>query len=146
MLAREAVVRFVQDFIAHALDRQKRNADKNGRANVLSFKVNDLVLLSTINLPRHAVTCVGSSNNCRNKLVCFVCCTARAMHTRSIFHVGSARILRFMLVVAARTISTRPLARTEITGALKNPQQILVITNKTLKLVLRRRGLATSRL
>uniref|UniRef100_A0AAV1U9L3 Integrase catalytic domain-containing protein n=1 Tax=Peronospora matthiolae TaxID=2874970 RepID=A0AAV1U9L3_9STRA len=34
LLTREAVVRFVQDYIADALDRQKRNADKHGRANV----------------------------------------------------------------------------------------------------------------
>uniref|UniRef100_A0AAV1TV24 Uncharacterized protein n=1 Tax=Peronospora matthiolae TaxID=2874970 RepID=A0AAV1TV24_9STRA len=37
LLTREAIVRFVQDAIADALDRQKRNADKHGRANVLSF-------------------------------------------------------------------------------------------------------------
>ena len=43
------------------MDRQKRTADKNGRANVLSFKVNDLVLLSTVNLPNHVVTNVGSN-------------------------------------------------------------------------------------
>ena len=51
LLTRESVVRFVQDSIANAVDRQKRNADKHGRANDLSFKVNDLVLLSTVNLP-----------------------------------------------------------------------------------------------
>ena len=55
------MVRFVQDSIAHAVDRQKRNADKNGRANVLSFIEGDLVLLSTANLPRHVVTNLGSS-------------------------------------------------------------------------------------
>lgn len=55
------MVRFVQDSIAHTVDRQKRNADKNGRANILSFKVNDLVLLSTVNLPKHVVTNVGSN-------------------------------------------------------------------------------------
>ena len=43
------------------MDRQKRNTDKNGRENVLSFKVNDLVLLSTVNLPGHVVTSVGTS-------------------------------------------------------------------------------------
>ena len=32
LLAREGVVRFVQDSIAHAVGRQKRNADKNIRA------------------------------------------------------------------------------------------------------------------
>lgn len=35
LLTREAVVCFVKDSIANAVDRQKRNADKNGRANVL---------------------------------------------------------------------------------------------------------------
>uniref|UniRef100_A0AAV1TTA0 Chromo domain-containing protein n=1 Tax=Peronospora matthiolae TaxID=2874970 RepID=A0AAV1TTA0_9STRA len=61
LLIREAVVRFVRDSIADALDRQKRNADKHGRAHVLSFDEGDLVLLSTVNLPKNAVTKVGSS-------------------------------------------------------------------------------------
>ena len=55
------MVRFVQDSIAPAVNRQKRNADKNGRANVLSFIESDLVLLYTVNLPRHVVTNVGNS-------------------------------------------------------------------------------------
>uniref|UniRef100_A0AAV1VHU5 Uncharacterized protein n=1 Tax=Peronospora matthiolae TaxID=2874970 RepID=A0AAV1VHU5_9STRA len=46
MLTREAVVRFVQEPTADAQDGQKRNADKHGRANVLSFDKGDLVLLS----------------------------------------------------------------------------------------------------
>ena len=50
ILARETVARFVQDSIAE-VDRQKRNADKNGRANVLLFNEGDLVLLSRVNLP-----------------------------------------------------------------------------------------------
>ena len=61
LLSREAVVRFVQDSITKAMDRQKRNADKHGRANVLLFNVGDLVLLSTVNLPKHIVTNVDSS-------------------------------------------------------------------------------------
>ena len=60
-MTREAVVRFVQESIANAVDRQKRNAEKHGRANVLLFKKGDLVLLSTENLPKHVVTNVGSS-------------------------------------------------------------------------------------
>ena len=43
------------------MDRQKRNADKHGRANVLLVKDDDLVLLSTVNLPKRVVTNVGSS-------------------------------------------------------------------------------------
>ena len=61
LLARQAVIRFVQDSIADAVDKQKANADKNGRLNNLVFKEGDLVLLSTLNLPNHAVTNVGSS-------------------------------------------------------------------------------------
>uniref|UniRef100_A0AAV1VDL2 Uncharacterized protein n=1 Tax=Peronospora matthiolae TaxID=2874970 RepID=A0AAV1VDL2_9STRA len=61
LLTREAVVRFVQDSIADALDSQKRNADNHGRAKFLSFEEEDLVLLSTVNLPKHAVTNVNSS-------------------------------------------------------------------------------------
>ena len=44
------------------MNRQKRNAKNNGRANVLSFKVNDLVLLSTVKVPEHAVAKVGSGS------------------------------------------------------------------------------------
>uniref|UniRef100_A0AAV1TGZ8 Transcription factor CBF/NF-Y/archaeal histone domain-containing protein n=1 Tax=Peronospora matthiolae TaxID=2874970 RepID=A0AAV1TGZ8_9STRA len=42
-LACEAVVRFVQDSITDAIDKQKRNADKHGRANALSFDEGDSV-------------------------------------------------------------------------------------------------------
>ena len=55
------MVRFAQYYIAHAVDREKRIAEKNGRANVHSFVEGDLTPLSTVNLPRHAVTDVGSS-------------------------------------------------------------------------------------
>ena len=61
LLTREAVVRFVQDSIAEAVDKQKRNADNNGRANAQTFIEGDLVLLSTVNLPSHVVTNVGSN-------------------------------------------------------------------------------------
>uniref|UniRef100_A0AAV1US51 Integrase catalytic domain-containing protein n=1 Tax=Peronospora matthiolae TaxID=2874970 RepID=A0AAV1US51_9STRA len=61
ILARETVVRFVQDSVAEAVDKQKQNADKNGRANTILFNKGDLVLLSTVNLPKHVVTNLGSS-------------------------------------------------------------------------------------
>uniref|UniRef100_A0AAV1V728 Tf2-1-like SH3-like domain-containing protein n=1 Tax=Peronospora matthiolae TaxID=2874970 RepID=A0AAV1V728_9STRA len=61
LLTREAVVRFVRDSIADALDKQKRNADEHGRANVFTYIKGDLVLLTTVNLPKHAVENVGSS-------------------------------------------------------------------------------------
>ena len=55
------MVHFVQDSTAHAGDRQKRNADKNGKANVLLFFEGNLFLLSAVNLTRHVVINVGSS-------------------------------------------------------------------------------------
>ena len=61
ILARETVVRFLQDSIAEAVDRQKRDADKNGRSNVILFNKGDLFLLSTVNLPRYIVSNVGST-------------------------------------------------------------------------------------
>uniref|UniRef100_A0AAV1VJP6 Tf2-1-like SH3-like domain-containing protein n=1 Tax=Peronospora matthiolae TaxID=2874970 RepID=A0AAV1VJP6_9STRA len=98
LLTLEAVVRFVQDSIADALDRQKINADKRGKANVLSFNEEDLAILSTVNLPKHAVTNVGS-----NKLLpryigpfrvlrcmgnAYTIDLLRKMHTHPTFYVG----------------------------------------------------------
>ena len=109
LLAREAVVHFVQDFIAKAVDRQKRNADKHGIANVLLFDVGDFVLLSTVNLPKHVVTNVGSSKLLPKYIGPFRVLHTIAMRTRSSCHAGCVRILRFMSVVSARTIITKSL-------------------------------------
>ena len=61
LLTRESVILFVQNFIANVVGRQKWIADIHRRANDLSSKVSDLVLLSTVNLPKRVVTGVGSS-------------------------------------------------------------------------------------
>ncbi|GMF60256.1 unnamed protein product [Phytophthora fragariaefolia] len=58
---RLAVIRFVQDAIAASVDRQKLNADNNGRGNSNEFKVGSLVLLATQNLAKHAVSDFGAS-------------------------------------------------------------------------------------
>ena len=60
LLALEGVVRFVQDSITNAMDRQKGNADKHGIPKVLLFNVGHLVLLYRVNLPKHVATNVGS--------------------------------------------------------------------------------------
>ncbi|GMF71475.1 unnamed protein product [Phytophthora fragariaefolia] len=44
---RQAAIRFGQDAIAASVDRQKLNADNNGRGNSNVFKVGSLVLLAT---------------------------------------------------------------------------------------------------
>ncbi|GMF42230.1 unnamed protein product [Phytophthora fragariaefolia] len=58
---RQAVIRFVQDAIAASVDRQKLNADNNGRGNTNELKVGSLVLLATQHLAKHAVFDVGAS-------------------------------------------------------------------------------------
>ncbi|KAE9167660.1 hypothetical protein PF002_g30826, partial [Phytophthora fragariae] len=58
---RQAVIPFVQDAIAASVDRQKLNADNNGRGNTNEFKVGSLVLLATQNLAKHAVSDFGAS-------------------------------------------------------------------------------------
>ncbi|GMF53933.1 unnamed protein product [Phytophthora fragariaefolia] len=58
---RQAVIRFVQDAIAASVDRQKLNADNNGRGNSNEFKVGSLVLLATQNLAKHGVSDFGGS-------------------------------------------------------------------------------------
>ncbi|GMF62055.1 unnamed protein product [Phytophthora fragariaefolia] len=57
----QAVIRFVQDAIAASVDRQKLNADNNGRGNANEFKVVSLVLLATQNLAKHTVSDFGES-------------------------------------------------------------------------------------
>ncbi|GMF55522.1 unnamed protein product [Phytophthora fragariaefolia] len=58
---RKAVILFVQDAIAASVDRQKMNADNNGRRSTNEFKVGLLVLLATQNLPKHSVSDFGAS-------------------------------------------------------------------------------------
>lgn len=60
---RQAVVRYIRDSIADAVDTQKQHVDTKGRRNTDEFAPNSLVLLSTKNLPAHAVT------NSANKLL-----------------------------------------------------------------------------
>ena len=56
VLKRQAVVRFVRDSLANAVDRQKENADRFGRKQTTVFNVGDYVLLSTSDLPTYAVS------------------------------------------------------------------------------------------
>jgi hypothetical protein len=56
LLQRQMLLRFVRDNLAAAVDRQKEQADKRGRRNTEVFKVNELVLLATANLPAHALS------------------------------------------------------------------------------------------
>lgn len=58
---RESILRYVRDAIALSVDKQKENADRKGRRNKAIFKLNELVLLSTANLPKHAISNLGST-------------------------------------------------------------------------------------
>ncbi|KAG4043562.1 hypothetical protein PC123_g20968 [Phytophthora cactorum] len=55
------VINRVRDAMAITQDRQKEYSDKHGRGNVNVFKVGDLVLLDTRNLPLATVSSVGSN-------------------------------------------------------------------------------------
>ncbi|KAG3052553.1 hypothetical protein PI125_g26135 [Phytophthora idaei] len=55
------VINRVRDALAIAQDRQKEYSDKHGRGNVNVFKVGDLVLLDTRNLPLATASSVGSN-------------------------------------------------------------------------------------
>jgi len=61
VLKRQMILRFVRDAIAEAVDKQKEQADKRGRKHKEVFKINDLVLLSTSNLPTHALSNMQST-------------------------------------------------------------------------------------
>jgi hypothetical protein len=56
ILQRQMTLQYVRDSLAAAVDRQKEQADKRGRKNTEVFKINDLVLLATANLPTHALS------------------------------------------------------------------------------------------
>ncbi|GMF28086.1 unnamed protein product [Phytophthora fragariaefolia] len=58
---RQPVIQFVQGAIATSVDRQKLNADNNGRRSTNEFKVGSLVMLAIQNLAKHAVSDFGAS-------------------------------------------------------------------------------------
>ena len=102
----------VQVSIANAVDRQKRNTDKNGRSNMLLLIVSRLVLLSTVNLPRHVVTNVGSSEllpkytgSCRvvhRQGNAYTIKQSRRTRTPPTFHVGRLLPYRRYVVYSER--------------------------------------------
>ena len=61
LLLRQSITRFVRDALQEAVDKQKENADKRGRKNLLTFKEGDRVLLSTSGLPDTSVTNLGAN-------------------------------------------------------------------------------------
>uniref|UniRef100_A0AAV1TPH3 Tf2-1-like SH3-like domain-containing protein n=1 Tax=Peronospora matthiolae TaxID=2874970 RepID=A0AAV1TPH3_9STRA len=135
LLTREAVVCFVRDSIADALDRKKRSAERHGRANVLSFNEGNLVLLSTVNLPKHAVTNVGSSKALPKYIVPFRVLRRMGnaytielphkMRTHPTFYVGRLR----------RTISTSPFRYAKNTSAVESRDHLRVVPFQRASLV-----------
>ena len=130
------MVRFIQDSIANAVDRQKLNADKHERAIVLLFNVGDLVLLPTVNLPKNVATNVGSS-----KLLPKCIGPFRVLRQKSnAYTIELPRRMRthptFMSVVSARTITTRFLPRANTTATFKKLYEILLFPRQLLNLAL----------
>ena len=135
------------------MDRQKRNADKNGRANVLSFMINDLVLLSTINLLGHAVTSVGSSKllpkyigpfrmlHCKGNAYTFE--LPRRMRAHPTFYIGRLRPYHPYEASCENEYNQRA-QESPIDSCNHGPNTEVGPSSK--RVGLRRRGLATSRL
>ena len=61
LLQQQAVLRFIRDNIAEAVDRQKEYADRRGRKNNESFNEGERVLLSTENLPLKNISNLGAN-------------------------------------------------------------------------------------
>lgn len=74
---------------------------------------------------------------CRNSLVRFVYCIAKSMRNISSYIVGYEHSVRSLLGVFARTISIRPLSKTETATTFKTFQQIFVVTDQTIKIFLK---------
>jgi len=64
-----SVLAQVRNALADIQDIQKRNTDKNGTKNFIEFKVNDLVLLSTKNLTKHAISNLVARSRYQGTLV-----------------------------------------------------------------------------
>ncbi|GMF59175.1 unnamed protein product [Phytophthora fragariaefolia] len=103
---RQAVIRFVQDAIAASVDRQKLNADNNGRGNSNEFKVGSLVLLATQNLAKHAVSDFGASKLAPRFIGPF---TVLAKHGNALTHNTS----RLVLVARRQRLLERADARSQ---------------------------------
>jgi hypothetical protein len=58
---KQKVINLIRDSITNSIDKQKYNADKVGRKNRQQFNINDKVLLDIKNLPKHAITNIGSN-------------------------------------------------------------------------------------
>ncbi len=69
LLQKQLVIRFVRDALASAVDKQKEIADRNGRRNMYSFRVNDRVLLSTANLPTSALSTTLQNKKLRHRFI-----------------------------------------------------------------------------
>ena len=61
ILQRQAITQFVRDLLQSAVDKQKENADKQGKKNMSRFKKINRVLLSTEILQDAAAIYLGES-------------------------------------------------------------------------------------
>ncbi|GMF31103.1 unnamed protein product [Phytophthora fragariaefolia] len=90
----QAAIRFVQDAIAASVDRQKLNADNNGRGNSNEFKVGSLVLLATQYLAKHAVSDFGASKLALRFIGPFTVLARQRVHTgHTVQHAPPPNIL-----------------------------------------------------
>ncbi|GMF31473.1 unnamed protein product [Phytophthora fragariaefolia] len=103
---RQAVIRFVQYVIAASVDRQKLNADNNGRGNTNEFKIGSLVLLVTQNIAKNAVSDFGASKLAPRFIDPSPCWRSTATRTRWTCRPACASTQPFMSVGRSRTRNT----------------------------------------
>ncbi|KAG3141164.1 hypothetical protein PC128_g25029 [Phytophthora cactorum] len=129
------VINRVRDAVAIAQDRQKEYSDKHGRGNVIVFKVGDLVLLDTRNLPLDTVSSVGS-NKLKHSFIGPFAVLARhgasyindlpkSMKTHPTFYVG--RLKRYHDPQGSAAPQTPQASREEEDPTSRNENQLLKV-------------------
>ena len=99
----------------------------NERANTLSFIKGALVLLSTVNLPRHVVTNVGISKLMFKFIIPFRVLRRQGNAYTIELPRRMRTHLRFTWGASARTFSTSLLLTVKITPTLKDLHQVLAL-------------------
>ena len=108
-MQKQLVIRFVRDSLASAVDKQKEIADRNGRRNMHSFRVNDRVLLSTANLPTSALSTTLQNKKLRHRFIgpfkvlkrhgdAYTLDIPKTMRLHPTFYVGRLKTYRSSLV------------------------------------------------
>ena len=116
------------------MDFQKRIAYKNGKAKVHSFVEGDLVLLPTVNLPRHVVTNVGGSKLLPKYIGPFSVLSRQGNAYMIELPRRTRNFSTLTWGVSGHTYSTSPLLTIKIAPKVTNFNPVLVFALKAISL------------